>query len=67
MMHTIRLKRRVCLLLRAASALIEIEKDKTYHNSLIGSDVALFDSGFLHLYLEFLKNIKLKNFQDTNF
>ena len=62
-----KIKKGGLLVAPAASALIEIEKDKTYHNSLIGSDIALFDSGFFCILLRIFKKIKLENFQDTNF
>ncbi len=60
----------------AASALTNIGKDKTYHESLIQSDVAILDSGFFCLLLRIFKGKKvskfsgylfLKNFLSLNF
>ena len=51
----------------AASALIEIEKDKTYHNSLIGSDIALFDSGFFCILLRIFKKYKVRKLSGYKF
>ncbi len=51
----------------AASALVEIENDKIYHNSLINSDVALLDSGFLCLLLRLFKNHKVKKLSGYKF
>lgn len=44
----------------AASALVEIENDKIYHNSLINSDVVLLDSGFFCILLRIFKKKKLR-------
>jgi UDP-N-acetyl-D-mannosaminuronic acid transferase (WecB/TagA/CpsF family) len=60
----------------AASALTNIGKDKTYHESLIQSDVAILDSGFFCVLLRIFKGKKvskfsgylfLKNFLSLNF
>jgi len=60
----------------AASALTNIGKDKTYHESLIQSDVAILDSGFFCILLRIFKGKKvskfsgylfLKNFLSLNF
>ena len=44
----------------AASALVDIEKNKTYYNSLKYSDIAIFDSGFLCILFSIFKRIKVK-------
>ena len=44
----------------AASSLSEIYKKKKYYNSLIFSDVAIFDSGFFCILLRLFKGIKVK-------
>ena len=60
----------------AASALTAISTDKTYHESLIQSDVAILDSGFFCVLLRIFKGKKvtkysgylfLKNFLSLNF
>ena len=51
----------------AASALVEIENDKIYHRSLINSDVALLDSGFLCILLRIFKNQKVKKLSGYKF
>lgn len=51
----------------AASALIDIEKDKIYHNSLIYSDVALFDSGFFCILLRIFKKYKINKLSGYKF
>ena len=60
----------------AASALTNISKNKKYHDSLIKSDVAIFDSGFFCILLRIFKGKKvnkfsgylfLKNFLSLNF
>ncbi len=40
----------------AASALAELKKDKIYHQSLIHSDIALLDSGFLCILLRIFRD-----------
>ena len=62
-----KIKKGGLLVAPAASALIEIEKDKTYHNSLIGSDVALFDSGFFCILLRIFKRYKVKKLSGYKF
>ena len=44
----------------AASALTNIDNDKNYHNALIKSDIAIFDSGFFCILLRIFKNKKVK-------
>ena len=44
----------------AASSLSEIYKKKKYHNSLVFSDVAIFDSGFFCILLRLFKGLKVK-------
>ena len=60
----------------AASALTNISNDKIYHESLIKSDLAIFDSGFFCILLRIFKGKKvnkfsgylfLKNFLNLNF
>tara|TARA_Y100000590_G_scaffold209836_1_gene237772 strand:- start:2011 stop:2721 length:711 start_codon:yes stop_codon:yes gene_type:complete len=60
----------------AASALTNISNDKIYHEALIKSDVAIFDSGFFCILLRLFKRKKvskfsgylfLKNFLNLNF
>ena len=51
----------------AASALVNIEKDKEYQKSLINSNIAIFDSGFFCLLLKFIKNINVKKFSGFKF
>ena len=60
----------------AASALTSISSNKTYHESLIQSDVAILDSGFFCVLLRIFKGKKvtkysgylfLKNFLSLNF
>jgi Teichoic acid biosynthesis proteins len=46
----------------AASALTNISKDKIYHQSLINSDVAIFDSGFFVILLRIFKKKKVTKF-----
>ena len=46
----------------AASALTNISEDKTYHQSLIHSDVAIFDSGFFCILLRIFKQKKVSKF-----
>jgi len=60
----------------AASALSNISNDKIYHEALVKSDVAIFDSGFFCILLRLFKKKKvrkfsgylfLKNFLNLNF
>ncbi len=51
----------------AASALVEIENDKVYHQSLIGSDVALLDSGFFCILLRIFKNYSVNKLSGYKF
>ena len=51
----------------AASALVEIENDKEYYRSLVGSDVALLDSGFFCILLRIFKRIKVKKLSGYKF
>ena len=44
----------------AASALTNIDEDKIYHDTLVQSDVAIFDSGFFCILLRIFKKIKVK-------
>ena len=62
-----KIKKGGLLVAPAASALIEIEKDKTYHNSLIGSDIALFDSGFFCILLRIFKKYKVRKLSGYKF
>ena len=45
-------KQKSYLVAPAASALIQIQKNKFYHNSLVKSNIAIFDSGFFCLLLK---------------
>ena len=51
----------------AASALVEIENDKIYHNSLINSDVVLLDSGFFCILLRIFRNQEVKKLSGYKF
>ena len=62
-----KIKRGGLLVAPAASALIEIKNDKIYHNSLIESDVALFDSGFLCILLRIFKKYKVRKLSGYKF
>ena len=62
-----KIKKGGLLVAPAASSLIEIEKDKTYHNSLICSDVALFDSGFFCILLKIFKKYKVRKLSGYKF
>ena len=44
----------------AASALSKIKENKTYHKSLINSNIAIFDSGFFCILLRIFKFQKVK-------
>lgn len=46
----------------AASALTNIDINKQYYNSLMMSDIAIFDSGFFCILLRIFKGIKVKKF-----
>ena len=46
----------------AASALIEIKKNKNYYNSLVNSQCAIFDSGFFCVLLRIFLIYKPKKF-----
>jgi N-acetylglucosaminyldiphosphoundecaprenol N-acetyl-beta-D-mannosaminyltransferase len=46
----------------AASALSIIDINKKYHDSLIGSKVAIFDSGYFCILLKFFKKISVNKF-----
>lgn len=62
-----KIKKGGLLVAPAASALVEIEKDKIYHNSLINSDIALFDSGFFCILLRIFKKKKVKKLSGYKF
>ena len=49
--------------MRAASALIEIKNYKIYHNSLINSDIALLNSGFLWILFKNYDARKLSGYK----
>lgn len=51
----------------AAPALANIDKDREYHQSLISSHFAIFDSGFLCLLLLLLKGIKVRKISGLTF
>jgi len=51
----------------AAPALINLNKDKKYHLSLINSDFVFFDSGYFVLLLKILKKINVKKFSGYKF
>lgn len=53
-------KDRGYLVAPAASALTDINKNKIYHNALIKSTVAIFDSGFFCICLRILKKISVQ-------
>lgn len=54
------------LVMPAAPALANIDKNAEYHNSLKNADLALFDSGFLCIILK-TKGIKVKKFSGYKF
>ena len=51
----------------AAPALINLDKDKKYHLSLVNSDYVFFDSGFFVLLLRIIKKIKVSKFSGYKF
>ena len=51
----------------AASALIDIKSNKSYRNSLVNSNIAIFDSGFFCLLLRLFKNINVTKLSGYKF
>jgi len=51
----------------AASALIEINKNKIYYNSLLKSDIAILDSGFFCILVRLFYKIKISKFSGYKF
>ena len=51
----------------AASALVEIDTNKTYHKSLVNSDVAILDSGFFCILIRIFYKIKVIKFSGYKF
>lgn len=51
----------------AASALADIDKNKVYYQSLIKSDIVIFDSGFFCILLRIFKGIKVKKLSGYKF
>lgn len=61
------LKKGGAMVVPAAPALGTIETDKPYHQSLINSHFAIFDSGFLCITLLILKRIKVRKISGLAF
>ena len=57
-----KLKKGGYLVAPAASALTNIDNNNLYYNSLIKSDIAIFDSGFFCILLRIFKGIKVSKF-----
>ena len=55
------------LVLPSGPGLSTIKDNTKYHKSLINSDIALFDSGYLCLLLRILKGIKVRKFSGFKF
>ena len=51
----------------AATALVNIYKNKKYYNSLKKADLVFFDSGFLVILLKFVKNLNVNKFSGYKF
>lgn len=51
----------------AASALIEIENNKIYYNSLLKSDIAILDSGFFCILVRIFYKFKISKFSGYKF
>ena len=51
----------------AASALAKIKENKYYHNALIDSNIAIFDSGFFCILLRIFKNQTVKKLSGYKF